>query len=119
VDDARENLERVVAAQASNSDHLAEFDYALVPEQSVLEIGITIIETTGVSPDEFANNTWHRHLIELSSGKVEKLARLISGPERRVRVQPQQVKALIISGRDAGRLSREKMKGSMLQDVES
>ncbi len=119
VDDGRQNLERVVAAQASNRDHLAEFDYALVPEQSVREVGITIVETTGESPDEYANNTWHRDLIELSAGKVERLARLISKEDARKRVQPPQVKAWILRGRAAGRLSPEKMKESMLQDVES
>lgn len=74
VEDDRSNLDRVVAALASACDKLQNLDYILFESTILPEIGINIEKSDGITPDEEANHSWHRNLIELSAQDLTTLA---------------------------------------------
>ena len=88
------NLEDVVAALAAGRDVIANFDYALIDESLVTEIGIKVTATPGEVGDPRVR-IWHRDLAELSGGKLYGLALAISKHGEKQRVLPDTVTDLV------------------------
>ena len=83
IDDERSNLAEVIVALASNSQHLSNLDYALIPRDKVEAIAQLEV-TEGQTAHVQANEKWHRDLLGLSGRRLVDLAVLIfSGAERR------------------------------------
>jgi hypothetical protein len=78
VEPDRSNLDRVLSAIAANREHFEKIDYAVFEDAVVGQCGITIRPTPGQLPDEHANRTWHRDLVELSGRKLVSLAEAIA-----------------------------------------
>ena len=108
----RSNLDRVLTAIAANRDHFEKIDYAVFEDAVVDRCGITIRPTPGKVPDEHANRTWHRDLIELSGRKLVSLAECIADgiPERKPMAQ---VRDLLARAARDGHLNRELVKSGL------
>lgn len=70
------NLDRVVAALAISFDDPSNFDFALLNEEILSEIGIKVKKSPGALADKEVNG-WHSDLCELSDAKLLELARTI------------------------------------------
>ena len=104
----RSNLDRVLAAIAANREHFEKIDYAVFDDAVVDRCGVTIRSTLGKLPDEYANRTWHRDLVELTGRKLVALAESIAtgAAERK---QMSKVRDLLALGAHAGHIKRELM----------
>jgi hypothetical protein len=113
----RSNIDRIVTALAANRDFADKIDYAVFDEASVGECGITLRKTTGKLPDEYANQEWHRDLVELSGRKLVCLAELIATgtPDRKT---PAAVKELLATAAKEGHIKRELMKAALAAKLE-
>lgn len=110
VNDNRSNLEQVVTALATAVDHISNLDYALFDHQLVHDINIRVSETRGSTPDETANTTWHRNLIELSANKLSNLASGILARAEKKRVEERRIVELTKQAVTSGRIQRSNLK---------
>ncbi len=109
IEDDKSNLERVLAALASNSDNISNVDYALFEEQDMLNMDIKLDSTKGNVPDDEVSNSWHRHLSELSAMKLAMIAKTIQTVGEIDRKQPQEVKKLLKESVVAGKIESSKL----------
>ena len=114
----RSNLERVIAALAAEGDHLSNFDYALCAVNDVLSLEIEVTQSPGRSPDQQANEAWHRDLTKLTARALLDLAGVIRSNDERHRVQKKQVEQLVARGVMSGKINREKLKPSVKEHVD-
>ena len=70
------NLNRVVAALAISFDDPSNFDFALLNEETMSEMGIKWKKSPGALSDKEVND-WHNDLYELSDSRLLELARTI------------------------------------------
>ncbi len=117
VEPDQSNLDRVLTAIAANREHFEKIDYAVFDDAVVDRCGIAVQATPGQLPDEHANRTWHRDLVELSGRKLVSLAESIAvgSAERR---QMAQVKALLSAAARAGHIRKELMKAALAAKLE-
>jgi hypothetical protein len=76
IDQDTSNLNRVVAALAISFDDPSNFDFALLNEETMSEMGIKWKRSPGALSDKEVNN-WHSDLYELSDSRLLELARTI------------------------------------------
>jgi hypothetical protein len=74
VEDDGANLNRVLTALAATCSFISNFDYLLFDYAIVTALGVTIRQTDGETPDNVANHSWHRDLVELSAQTLLKFA---------------------------------------------
>lgn len=110
IEDDRSNLNQVVAALAATSDHISNLDFALLESRVLSDVGIKIIKTPGLSPDDNANILWHYDLAELSSTKLMRLAEMIRREAIKQRLSNREVEKLLREGLNSGRLNPQKLK---------
>lgn len=68
--------ERIAVALAAGRDELAQYDYALVDEERVAGVPITLRKTPGGTCDEQVNDL-HVDLVNLTATAVAKLAAIV------------------------------------------
>lgn len=68
------NLDRVLAAIAGKRDVAVNVDYALIQSEVFQQLGIELLEIPGDTPDQEANDLWHRDAIKLTASAVARLA---------------------------------------------
>ena len=78
LDRADGQTERVVAALAVTRDSLAYLDLAMAPEEVLARCDIRRDKVQGQTPDPDVN-AWHEDLVELTAGKIARLAAAIKG----------------------------------------
>jgi hypothetical protein len=112
VESDRSNLDRVLTAIAANREHFEKIDYTVFDDAVVERCGVTVRPTPGRLPDEHANRTWHRDLIELSGRKLVSLAESIATgtPERK---PMNQIKDLLGVAAREGHIKRELMRNEL------
>jgi len=113
IEDDRSNLNHVVTALAATRTHISNLDYALLDMQLLPELNIKVRHTTGGTPDEKANVSWHRDLVELSAFKVVELAKSILAKAERKRVPETEIRRLIIQAIASGRIEPTKLQESI------
>lgn len=113
IEDDRSNLNQVVTALAATRTHISNLDYALLDMQLLPELNIKVRHTTGGTPDEKANVSWHRDLVELSAFKVVELAKSILAKAERKRVPETEIRRLIIQAIASGRIEPTKLQESI------
>jgi len=113
IEDDRSNLNQVVTALAATRTHISNLDYALLDLQLLPELNIKVRHTTGGTPDEKANVSWHRDLVELSAFKVVELAKSILAKAERKRVPETEIRRLIIQAIASGRIEPTKLQESI------
>ena len=113
IEPSQSNLDRVLTALAANRDHVEKIDYAIFEDEVVGKCGITLRQTAGQSPDEYASREWHRDLIELSGRKLVSLAESIgaSGPAQRKPLAV--VRDLLAAAARDGHIRKEMMKDTL------
>ncbi len=113
INDDKSNLEQVVAALATTSEHISNLDYALFDQQVLREIDIRVSQDRGATLDENVNATWHRNLIELSGNKIVELAKRILVSAEKSRIPQTRVLALVRQAVTAGRIQRSELKSDV------
>lgn len=108
-EDDAETVERLVTALAATRQSIQELEYALFPQDVLSEIGIKITAEEGNTADSVVN-TWHRHLTELSAGKITRLADAIRNGARKERVLGKRIRGMIINALATDRVDRSKLK---------
>jgi len=119
IDEDKANLERVLAAYASNRDIIANLDYALIDAQLLEKIGITCIKTVGQLPDQAVNNSWHRDLTGLSGLNLVALAKEILTKGEKLRVSQPRVVELIRTAVDSGHLDANRITPGIREKIKA
>ena len=110
IDDAKSNLEDVIAALAAMRDELDKLDYALIDVETVEKIGINLKSTPGDSLDPEVNK-WHIDMVTLSGTNLLSLAHAIHEPRvEKARVLAKEIKSLLLARISAGTLDPSGMK---------
>lgn len=60
------NLRRLIAALAVSGDHLDKVDWILFDEAVPRNLGLTMVQSQGSTPDDHANQHWHRDIVDLT-----------------------------------------------------
>ena len=108
----RDQLERVVAALALTRDNLTSLDLAMADASILSEHSIKEDATLDLTPDQDVND-WHRDLIELSIGRLAKLATAIRARGTIHRFQPRHVLDAVRSSINGGHIELARLKASM------
>lgn len=78
IDDNQTNLAQVIAALSAKRDHIDEFSYALIPISEIYYLNIKSEQNIGDTPDQYANNSWHWNLLELTASNLLNLGKIIA-----------------------------------------
>lgn len=119
VEDDKSNFRRIITALAANRDYVQNFDYILIDEWILHEIGIKFKNSEAVTPDEDANSKWHYDLIELSAQKLTYLAKAILDTAEPQRISKKQVKQWIKDAVINRFIDSNKLKGKVEEEIES
>ncbi|MGH7146627.1 MAG: hypothetical protein ACREIJ_01830 [Nitrospiraceae bacterium] len=95
IDDHRSNLNRVAAAIASGREKLDKLDYALFSIAIIDQLGLTVVQSSGNTPDVDVNSNWHWEIIELTANKAVLLAKELYASAEITRKLPIAVLGLI------------------------
>lgn len=117
VEDDESNLERIVAALAAGRKHLDKFDYALIDEQALVELGIQIEAKEELCPDEEASARWHRNMVRLTSAHLNALVLLIHSRGRLERLLKPQVESILRAAVASGRLDLSRIDKDLLASL--
>ena len=105
VADDKSNLEQILIALATTTEHTDKMDYALLDQNLLAKIGVHISQVAGNSFYKDAN-VWHRNLVEMSADKVILLAKTIMQLSKRVRIPERKVLSLLQQAVDSGKVNR-------------
>lgn len=83
--DSEASIERIVVALAASRDRVSNLDYVVLEDTNLSSLGITVLSTTGQTPDMVANSL-HYDLGHLTVDKLVGLAKIISnGRHKRIK----------------------------------
>ena len=116
LDEPDEQVERVVAALAVARDNLAHLDLAIAPEAILARCGIRWDEAPGQTADSEVNE-WHRDLVELTIGKIGRLATAIKSGGEIKRYNLKKVGEAIRQSSNAGYIGPEHFNGKLVQSL--
>lgn len=114
--DSEASIERVVVALAASRDRVTNLDYVVFEDTNLPSLGITVLSTTGQTPDMLANSL-HYDLGHLTADRLAGLAKIISGGKHK-RVEKSIVKTMLREAADAGILDRTMIKDSILNTLQ-
>jgi hypothetical protein len=114
VNDDQSNLEQVVTALAANADYISNFDYALLNQETIINIGIRIENTPGQTPDSTVN-TWHMDLSGLTVKNVIALANAVWAQTERRRIPSRRIQELVVNGVSSQQLDQTKLKPKLAE----
>lgn len=114
IEDDESNLGRVVAALAAKRNNVANFDYALIDADLVVNLPVHIKNKSGDTPDAEANQKWHRDLTQLTHRQLFELANLIRRHGKVERIQHPQVLESLKKAYDADQLEHQKIDPKLL-----
>jgi len=109
VEDDKSNLDHIIVALASSCDNVSNIDYALFNIDLISESDIKVETKEGLTPYAKANPS-HRDLVELTTNKLFKLAKLIFVHSTRERVKEKEVLNLIKNAVNNGQIDPTKLK---------
>lgn len=116
IEDDESNLQEVVVALGANYDKLDKLDYALVNQEILMEIGIKVLESEGDT--RYKNGKqWHRDLIELTAEKILEVAKTIKKEKRIKRVNPKQLRNMLLAKVKSGELQEESLNTKLKDDI--
>lgn len=119
VEDDRSNLERVVAALAASCGAVSNLDYALLDQQVLsTTLKVKIEGNRGASPDDKANESWHRDLVELSASKLVELAKAFLANGERDRVPEKKVRRLLADAVASGNVDSRRVDARIRADID-
>ncbi|MCB0062240.1 MAG: hypothetical protein KDE19_09000 [Caldilineaceae bacterium] len=109
LDDGLSDLDRLLAGLAANRDQLANLDFALIPLERIIELGIRVEENAGDCLDA-EMSLLHRDLAQLTASQLAALAKTISLHGQLERKSKSQVRTLLLNSVAVGYLDIETMK---------
>ena len=116
LDRADDQTERVVAALAVTRDSLAQLDLAIAPEEVLARCDIRRDRVQGQTPDPEVND-WHEDLVELTAGKIARLAAAIKSDGKIRRYNLKQVEAAIQQSLDEDFIGAEQINGKLVPSL--
>ena len=114
LDRVDDRTERVVAALAVTRDSLAHLDLAIAPEEVLARCDIRRDRVQGQTPDPGVND-WHEDLVELTAGKIVRLAAAIKGEGEIRRYNLKKVEAAVQQSLDEDFIGAEHINGKLVQ----
>lgn len=111
------NLFQILTAILAMCQHADAITYAIIDEQVVSEIGISIIASKGNTPHEQANS-WHCDLVRLSGFKLVQLAKLILEKGRTMRLPEKEALAHLANEVEAGRIQQSHLQPGLAKELE-
>lgn len=117
IDDEKQNLNRVAAAIASSRERIDKFDYALFAQEVIGNLGITIVQSAGKSPDDYANTSWHWEVINFTANQAVRLAEKIYVGAEIERKSQVTIKNLIHQGIESEHLQKRRISPKLLKDL--
>lgn len=117
IEDDESNLDRIVAALAACRKHLDKFDYALIDERALVELGIQMEAKAEPCPDQEASERWHRNMVRLTSAHLNALVNLIRSSGQLKRLLKPQVEALLKEAITSGRLDLSRIERGLLDSL--
>lgn len=109
IEDDKSNLERVITALAATRRNLDVLDYALFDFAVPSEIKAQCERSSGNTPDDAVNKTWHYDLKELSGLKIVALTKAILEGGQKERVPLGKVRESIKSAVSTGQVDSSRM----------
>lgn len=113
------SINEAILAIVSASDHIDTIDVALLPLQSVIDAGITLQSTPGITPvPELVNS--HRDISELNYHSLGIIKDIIVDQfkmDRVTRYTKKQLKTLILEAVDSNRLDRTLLKADVRKEI--
>lgn len=120
IEDDESNLDRVLAALASNCDSLEDLSFVVASQEAVDQLQIPIHNRPGTTPDDEANHLWHRDLVGLSNDLLFALSRAInSAIDKSAKRTKPQIRQLIKKGIESGELDQSKISPRILDKLAS
>ena len=116
LDRADDQTERVVAALAVTRDSLAHLDLAIAPEEVLARCDIRRDRVQGQTPDPGVND-WHEDLVDLTAGKIARLAAAIKDEGEIRRYNLKKVEAAIRQSLDEDFIGAEQINGKLVQSL--
>lgn len=113
------NLNRITAAIASGRDRIDKIDYALFTVEIINDLGLTVVLSSGETPDDLANSTCHWDLVGLTANKVVLLARALLSKAEINRKLPAEVERLVTKGIELKELNTAKISVKLLRDLKT
>lgn len=117
IEDDSSNLDRILGAFAATRKYFDKVDYILFDFHIIIELDIKVKYEKGNTPDDNANSTWHRSIIELSAQKVLALAERLYFEGDKRRKLPPEIKSIITTGIKAGYINRESLDSNLTNKV--
>ena len=114
--ETEDDTERVAIALAANRDNLANLDYAIFEDTTLVPAGISILQQEGETPDPEANKL-HYDLTNLTVRELGLLAQAVAAGEHS-RKLPKDVKAGLQRGIQSGDLDQGRLKPQLLQKIQ-
>jgi hypothetical protein len=108
-----EDLSNTIAALAIQRGSCEQFDYALIDEQAVVDLGLLILETAGDTLDDEVNSR-HR---DIADGGVEKLAMLTTKFVPQPAIKPKAVAELVAGIVNAGKVDYARLSLSVARTL--
>lgn len=115
-DDSPGQLERIFAAFAAARPEPSKVDFAIVDETELVELGLSIAEEAGNTPDAVVNQ-WHRNVVQLSASKINTLARCLQANAVFCRKRESEILRLVKSGMEEGHIDRSKVSPKILEKI--
>ena len=116
LDRADGQTERVVAALAVTRDSLAHLDLAMAPEEVLARCDIRRDKVQGQTPGPDVN-AWHEDLVELTAGKIARLAAAIEGEGEIGRYNLKKAGAAVQQSLDEDCIGAEHINGKLVQSL--
>ena len=109
VNDDRSNLDRVAAALAASANYPDNFDFVLLDEMELDNLGIELEKSLGETPDDEVN-ALHRDLVDLGDEKIRLLVRAFCNNEKPARIREKRIRSLIHQGIAEGHIDRDRVR---------
>lgn len=106
--------QRVAVALAATRKEFANVDYAVFGDSGLDELGITVQQTEGETPDETVNGL-HYELGNLTVERLALLAKIVSAGAHR-RIQKRQIKKLLSDAAKYRRLDKKMVKSEKIRN---
>jgi hypothetical protein len=119
VDDDQSNFNRVVAALAAGRKHLDKFDYLLMEERTLVDLGVQVESRAEPCPDEDASARWHRNVIRLTASQLRALVLHIHATGHVRRLLKPAVESILREAVASNRLNLSRVEPSLLDSLTS
>ena len=114
------NLERVITAlSGAKTTNVSHFDYAKFDCQLVMGLALQLKESVGESPDDEANEKWHRDIIVGTADNLCSLVKSIYDNCSKQRVPSVKVRANLKEAINSGRIPPERLEEKLRKDLSS